>query len=414
MTRRKLKIAYLLSSFPQISETFILNQITGLLDLGHEVEIFSEKRPDSFCIHQDVIRYQLLARTKYLRTIPVSKFRLRIKAFLASCQALMFSPSVVFCAISVLVFKWRSFTYEDYFWAIDFAKFRKRYDILMCHYGMMGNRGALLKEIGVHGKLCVMFHGYDIRTGIAQGGNIYRRLFDRADAILSISDYNYRHLVQFGANPEKIIYHPVGIDVDKFRLEGRAQTTDKSLIRIVTVARLVEEKGIEYAIEGLRILRERRPDLKFEYHIYGSGGLHQKLMRLIVDCGQEKHIFLQGEKKQEELPLLFSQADIFLLPSRVEALPVCLMEAGACALPVVATDVGSIREIVVDGETGCLVPSADPRKIAEKIEFFIEKPKEGKRMGQNARKYVSQHYNIKTLNQKLSDLFQKLSGSRNN
>jgi len=65
MARKKLKIAYILGPFPQISETFVLNQITGLLDLGHDVDIFSEKRPDHPDVHQDVVDYHLISKTKY-------------------------------------------------------------------------------------------------------------------------------------------------------------------------------------------------------------------------------------------------------------------------------------------------------------------------------------------------------------
>ena len=78
---------------------------------------------------------------------------------------------------------------------------------------------------------------------------MYRRLFEEGDCFIAVSDYNYRNLINFGLNEKKIIYHPYGIDLDTFSYRGRSESSQP--IKVLTVARLVKEKGLEYGIKAV-------------------------------------------------------------------------------------------------------------------------------------------------------------------
>ena len=101
---------------------------------------------------------------------------------------------------------------------------------------------------------------------------------------------------------------------------------------------------------------------------------------------------------------MFGEAQLFFLPSVAEALPVALMEAQAAGLPVVATNVGSVSQAMVDGQSGFMVASKDVKAMCDKLEFLIRNPCQWPVMGQVGRAYIAEHYDIKVLNQRLVHL----------
>ena len=102
------------------------------------------------------------------------------------------------------------------------------------------------------------------------------------------------------------------------------------------------------------------------------------------------------------------QSDIFLLPSIEEALPVVLMEAQAIGLPVIATDVGSTSQIVIDGNTGFIVPKKEPAALEDRLLYLMDHPELWDEMGRNGRNVVESRYDINVLNRKLVDIYQEV------
>jgi colanic acid/amylovoran biosynthesis glycosyltransferase len=401
-----MQIAFIVGAFPVLSESFILNQITGLLNLGHKVDIFARNNPQEEKIHPDVIKYQLLENTRYYEPQQENKLKRFFRTVGVSIQIICRNPLIFIRAL----FKFKY--YRDKFclnivYLVSLFLDSPEYDIIHCHFGPNGNLGVLLKSVGVKGKLITMFHGYDIRLGIKKGGNIYHELFEYGDCFLANSDYSYKHLVKFGAAPKKIILHPVGVDLKKFvyRLNADKIKQPKP-VKILTVARLVEEKGIEYGIQTIYRVVKCKPMWQLEYQIIGGGHLREKLEELTKELEVDDMVFFLGPRQQKEVIQLMQQAHLFLLPSTAEAFGLVLLEAQAVGLPIIATSIGS--QPIINGKSGFLVPPKDVDTMVDRLIYLINHPELWIKMGRIGRKFVEEHYDLEKLNIKLVQIYKEL------
>lgn len=403
-----MKIAFVFDAFPIISETFILNQITGLIDLGHSVEIFAGSRLRPEKIHPQIKEYHLLEHASYHNEIPENKFLRIVKAVWLLLLYGQRNPRAVFNSLNFFKYG-RDALALGYFYKVMFFLAKGKFDIIQCHFGPNGNLAALLKEMGISGKIVTMFHSYGIQRGIRQGGEMYRKLFQHGDCFLSISDFNYNNLLMFGAPPEKIISHPVGINLQwfPFRASPNFSHPNES-IRILSVARLAEPKGLHYGIEAVKELVHNHPSWQLKYEIVGSGPLKEELERLVEQLNLRQVVDFFGPAEQKEVLQAMQQAHIFLLSSIAEALPVTLMEAQAVGLPIVATSVGAISSMVADGHTCFLVAPKDAQAIAQRLEYLIEHPEIWSKMGRAGRRFIEERYDINRLNRKLEEIYQGL------
>ncbi|MEZ4547133.1 MAG: glycosyltransferase [Thermodesulfobacteriota bacterium] len=401
----KLKIAFIAGVFPALSETFILNQITGLIDLGHDVDIFALERGYSEKLHGDITKYDLLSRTHYPERRPGEPLG-SIRSLVLHSPGLLKRPSSLFKVYRAIKkgIPGSAFLFH----CVPFFR-QNSYDIVHCQFGPNGNIGAELKELGViNAKLVTTFHGYDIRLGQSRGGGIYAPLRENGDLFLAISKYNRRQLEHMGFELSKIVDHPVGIDTERFKHTSSPAPRPDGEIRIVTIARLVREKGLEYAIKAVGILAAKNPGLTIKYEIIGEGKLLDKLQSLAAEEETSDAVTFAGGMDQDYISGRLAESDIFLLSSVEEALSVALMEAQASGLPVVATKVGGVSEVVSDGESGYLVQPGDAEALAEKLDLLVKDPEGRKKMGMAGRKTVEEKYDIRKLNKKLVELYRSL------
>ncbi len=408
-----MRIAFIVDSFPILSETFILNQITGLIELGHDVEIFAGFRPRENKIHSETKEYNLLEHTHYHNDKPLNRCKRGIKGMKLLLQNIWKNPGVILRALNFIRYGKEALSLTLLYRAALFLR-TGEFDIIFCHFATNGNLGALMKELGIKGKLVAMFHGYDIRLGIKEGGEIYHKLFKYGDCFLSISDYNYRHMVMFGADPRRIIHHSVGIDLGKFSFREGSDSARRSgkPVRILTVGRLIQEKGLNYGIHALHKLLHDKDSRNLEYRIIGDGPLMEELHEMVRELNLTQSVHFLGPRENDQVITFLRESDIFLLPSIAEALPVSLMEAQAVGLPVVATSVGSVSQVVDAGKSGFLVPERDVDAMAERLGYLIEHPEVWPEMGQAGRKFVEEHYNIDKLNDRLVEIFRGLLDGR--
>jgi len=397
---------FVVDAFPTVSETFILNQITGLIDLGHEVVIFSAARPEDRDFHDDIRKYDLLKMTYYHNDRDSNKFNRILWGLLLIIRYGYRSPRAVWNSLNFFKYGKEALSLNYLYKAMLFLAIGK-IDIIFCHYGPNGNFAALMKELGIQGKLVTMFHGYDIRRGIEQGGAIYAPLLKQGDSYLSISDYNYKHLLEFGAPVEKIRMHPVGIDLERYTYLARSSPA-KGAIKILTVGRLVKEKGLFYGLEAIHQLINERGLTNIEYYILGDGPEDQDLKTMAQNLQIKDKVYFMGPQTQEAVIRILRESHLFFLPSIAEALPVVLMEAQATGLPVVATDVGSVTQVMVDNQSGYIVAVRDVKAMCDKMEYLIRNPQLWAAMGQAGRRHVEERYDIKKLNKRLVDLCQGL------
>lgn len=406
----------MIDQFPSLSETFILNQITGLIDRGHEVDIYSDEFGNTSKVHPEVERYQLVNRTYYTK-MPSGLSRRWPKALGLLLANFYKAPRVL--GRSLNFSKYNESDYGDqgsilkcFYSAIPFLG-KPRYDIIHCHYGRNGIKSLMLKEIGVSsGKLIVSFHGFDISNYVDKyGNNIYEKLFEEGDLFLPIGESWKNRLMELGCNEEKIIVHRMGIDCSKFSFRERFPNLTRP-IQLVSVARLVEKKGLEYSIRAIAKLAQNHPNI--EYKIAGDGPLQNELEKLINELQVQKQVQLLGWKKQSEILEILNGADILLAPSVTskdgdrEGIPVTLMEGMARGIPVVSTYHSGIPELVQDGGSGFLVPERNVDALAEKIDYLINHPECCAMMGRAGRTFVEDKYDINKLNDRLVEIYQQV------
>jgi colanic acid/amylovoran biosynthesis glycosyltransferase len=292
------------------------------------------------------------------------------------------------------------------------------YDIIHCHFGPIANFGAKLKRIGVKGKLVASFHGCDANSFvIIHGKDVYRRLFQVGDLFIVNSNFTKDKIVALGCDESKIVRLPVGLHLDLFRVKRNNIRKKNSTIKILTIARCVEKKGLEYSIRAVSQLIPRFPNI--QYRIIGDGPLRRHLESLVCDLSVSDNIEFLGWCDQNEVIRFYTESDVFILASVTsrdgdqEGQGLVLQEAQAMELPVISTHHNGISEGVLDGKTGFLVAERDVDALAGRLVQLIENPEIRHEMGSQGRKFVEQHFDIKKLNEKLVEIYEGLLSETN-
>jgi glycosyltransferase involved in cell wall biosynthesis len=173
---------------------------------------------------------------------------------------------------------------------------------------------------------------------------------------------------------------------------------------VITVGRLMVQKGQKFLVQAVPVLLRTFPNLALV--ILGHGYLHDELRELADRLGVGQHVLLPGHRTDARL--LLDAADVFVLPSRQEALPLALLEAMDAALPIVATQVMGISDVVVPGETGLLVPRDDPESLAQAITELLGDPDSAERLGDAARSRYLQSYTSQRMSTETLSLYRRL------
>ncbi len=203
---------------------------------------------------------------------------------------------------------------------------------------------------------------------------------------------------------------PYGIDLEMFRpdtegkgqwAEGRAGTTV-----IGAVSRLSPEKGFDYLLRAIAALRER--GAKIRLILAGDGPSRAELERLTRELGLRDHVEFAGELAHEDVPAMLARFDIFAMPSTWEGFGVSALEASAMELPVVASNIHGIPDVVLDGETGLLVPSGDVPALADALENLVADPDLRRLMGVAGRAFVQREYRWQDNARLMEELYAKM------
>jgi colanic acid/amylovoran biosynthesis glycosyltransferase len=402
---------FLTGPFPVLSETFVINQITGLLDRGHEVHIFARRTDGASPVHPVVDRYRLLERTTYLPSPPRPPL-LRVLAAAGLMIRHVASLPMLLRTLDTARFGRTARSLELLHWAAGLAP-RRSFDIVYCHFGWNGLYASMLREIGaLSGKLVTVFHGADVSWQLqAFGTDVYRPLFQRGELFLPISEHWQRTLIGLGCPAERVRVHRMGIDTTRFASVERSLAVGQA-VELITISRLVEKKGVEYGIRAVGQLVARGRDVR--YTILGDGPLRPALEELIRRLDLAERVTLAGPRDHDGVHAALARSHIAVAPSVTsqdgdqEGIPVSLMEAMATGMPVVSTVHSGIPELVRDGVTGRLVPERDVDALARALGDLIDHPEGWPAMGQAARQHVLEHFAIDTLNDRLVAHFREL------
>ena len=414
-----MKIAFVVTGFPSLTQTFVLNQVTGLLKRGHDVHIYTEKGSIQQLAHSDVHEYNLLSRVFYYgnghKTMPKGRMR-RLSNALRLIKK-HYPNHVLPLVKSLNVVKYGRKAWSlSLLYTIHFFLENKsyEYDIVHCHFGQSGVLGGLLKDVGaVKGRVLTTFYGFDISRYVrCKGSSVYKLLLSRNDVVLGLSEVMKEQILQLPHRKNSVYVHRLGIDLDRFPFRERARQQG-SKVQLITIGRLVEKKGIEYGILAVRKILPSHQEL--EYRIVGYGPLRDELQQMITSLGLDGHVYLLGEKHQSEIVELLEDADILLAPSVTaddgdqEGTPTVLIEASARGLPVLSTHHAGIAEVVQDGKTGFLVPERDVEALAERLMYLLSHPEIWQKMGRAGRNHIEQHYDINKLNDELVRIYEQVT-----
>lgn len=233
------------------------------------------------------------------------------------------------------------------------------------------------------------------------------RLFDR---VITISEAIGRVLLDHGVESDKLRQVSSALDPTPFEGPCRGEkllgelglTSHHHLIGMA--AQFIPRKGHDVLLRAMPSILDRHPNARFL--LFGRGPLHEEVSRKVADAGWNNTVHLPGFR--EDLPGLLPCLDLLVHPATMEGMGVILLQAGASGVPVVATSVGGIPEVVVQGETGLLVPPEDPEALASAVAEVLDHPDRARRMGEAGRKRVVDRFSVARMVQGNLDIYEEL------
>jgi glycosyltransferase involved in cell wall biosynthesis len=234
------------------------------------------------------------------------------------------------------------------------------------------------------------------------------------DHYITVSDSVKEYLIEKGTiPPEKITTIYNGVALNGLTPEGEGGSPDLLGVEsndsvILAVGRLHRQKGYDYLIRAIATVKREVPSVKLL--IAGEGEEENDLKNLVKSLDLSKEVILTGLCREVEKLLNFTE--LFVLPSLWEGMPNAVLEAMAAAKPVVATRVGGVPELVMDGETGILVPPEDSESLARAIVGLLRNTAQANSMGNAGRKRVQEHFSLREMVTKTDSLYQKLLNTK--
>lgn len=246
---------------------------------------------------------------------------------------------------------------------------------------------------------------------------MYRLLYGvvgrSVDGFIAVSDdVALAVLKNFRAPRRRVFTIPNGVDTESY-----GQPIDRTSVRqrveipgdarvLIVVAKLMEQKGHAFLLRALPPLLERFADL--HVLLVGDGPLRAALTESIAGLPGAPRVHLAGNRR--DVSDLLAASDLFVLPSLWEGLPMALLEAMASGLPVVATRVSGSAQVVVEGESGLLVPAADVEQLGEAIATLLDDPARARRMGRAGRERVERSYSARAQAARHAELYRRAAG----
>ena len=294
---------------------------------------------------------------------------------------------------------------------------RERPHIVHTHTATAGLLGRLAAKLAGVPVILHTFHGHVLHGyfGPLQSKALVwmERLLARlSDRIVTVSEGQRQELAAYGIAPlEKITVVPLGFELEELlaceshhgELRRELGLADGNKL-VGIVARLVPIKNHHLFLQAAQVVAEAVPQARFL--VVGDGELREELEVYARDLRLDGKVLFTGWRR--DLPCLYADLDVVALTSINEGTPVSLIEALAAGVPVVATAVGGVPDVVVDGETGCLVEAGDVKGLAEAIIELLRNPERAKEMGSAGREAVYPRFAAQTLIANVEGLYAEL------
>ena len=397
--KRKKRIAYVLRRFPVLSETFILNEILAIERLGTRVEIYSTLQPRDPRFHEGLAR--LKANIRYLPDIFDLKSLARYNAKARRTFGPKYTRLLLKCILSFrpkLI--WRFFQ-AGY---VAQRAHERRIEHMHAHFA---NRATTIARLA-HKLSGISFsftaHAVDIYKDTVSKRVLARKIED-AKFVITVSDENKQYLDQIAPRSADVIVRLYnGIDLKHFSC-GPARCNN--LFTVLSVGRLIEKKGLDILIQACANLRDE--DFDFCCLIVGKGRGRSKLVSLIEKLDLKDCVRLLSSHTQNEIVERYREADLFALPCIIgsdgnrDGLPVSIVEALACGVPVVSTYVTGIPEVVENERNGLLVAPENVKEFTNAMRRIMSDRDFHREIRANARATVLQKFDSEKTSATLRD-----------
>jgi glycosyltransferase involved in cell wall biosynthesis len=399
------RLGYVLKRFPRISETFVAAEVLELERQGEHVTIFAISRPDEPFEHAFLGR--LRARVVYLPHRPLrqparvlrslaSAWRRSPRAWLRAARIALWTPRQVLA--------WRRLLQAT---VLCRELERREIDHAHAHFATAAARLANLAHVMGGPPYSVTAHAKDIYHRQARPRRLRQKLGD-AEFVATVSEANRDFLTSVLDVSSRV---EVVRNAADLRRLGTPNGEPRDPDLVLSVARLVEKKGLDDLVEACRILHERGRAVRLE--IVGDGPLREWLEAGAMEAGIGA--VFHGALPQEAVLPLYRRAAVVCLPCVVvstgdrDGLPTSLLEAMALGAPVVSTSVGGIGELVLHGETGLTVPERDPVALADALERLLADPELAAALADRARAHVEERFSLERSVSGLRTLFAEVA-----
>ena len=426
------RVAYMMSRFPKLTETFILYEVLALEQKGVRVELYPLLRARNTALHPEGAslwkklieristapqmgvmhpeaaplveraHYQPLLSVRILRS-QIHFLRRKPGAYLGALWTLLRanwgSPNFFVGALGI-------FPMTVYFAELMAA------DGVQHVHAHFANHPAAAAFV-VHRLTGIPYsftaHGADLQVD----QHMLREKVAEADFVVTISDYNKNLIAQVAGESyhDKVVVVHCGVDTEVFGFDEDGSRRSSGPFAILCTGTMYEVKGHTHLIEACRLLKERGVD--FVCHLVGDGPDRAVLTEQVEHSGLSDRVLFHGQRTRDEIAALLQEVHVVAVPSiptmsgRREGIPVVLMEAMASGTPVVASGISGIPELVQDERSGLLVPPRDPAALADALERLNDDPALRQRLGLAGRDKVVREFDLSTNAAELAQRFSK-------
>jgi len=404
----KIRLAYLVSCYPKISETFVLREIRTLRTLGFDIRTASINSPDHLPNQLTTIEREEVAKTYYVKPDGI------IGALKAHFYTLFTQPIAYIRGFwfALRLDKWdlKKNLYGFFYFieAIMIGQWMRRQQCshLHVHLGTAGATVGLIIKHTFPITFSLTIHGpadfYDI-----PGYYLPQKIL-KADFICCISYFTRSQLMAWSPPHcwDKLEVSPLGVDPSQFIPRPFRQQPEP--FEILCVGRLVPEKGQFILVQAVVHLLTQNRQLRLR--IVGDGPDRPGLEKFVKKQEITESIYFEGAVNQDQILAFYKSADIFVLASFAEGLPIVLMEAMSMEIPCITTNITGIPELMINGKEGLLVPASDVETLIKAITLLMDNPDLRRQIGEAGRKQVLAHYELQHNVEKLAHIFQRRLG----
>lgn len=403
---RRVRLAYLLSRYPAVSHSFLLNEVVQLRELGFDIQVASINPPDRPLKDLPPVEFAESRSTYYIKSSP------RIQVMGTILRTLLTRPGVFFrgfnAALHLGGWDLRAKLYALFYFveAILLGDWmvRRGYAHLHVHFSTAVATVGLLTSIAWEVPFSLSVHGPDEFHSVSE--YYLTQKVERAKFILCISDYCRSQLMRVVSPMHWSKLHVVRLGVDPAVFAPRRLEKKKGDgFDIVCVGRLVPAKGQLILVRAFADLLAQGYDVRLK--IVGDGVDRKQLESFVDERGLTSAVEFKGALSHGETRRELEAADLFVLASFAEGLPVALMEAMAMEIPCVSTYVAGIPELIRDGVDGLLVPASSQEKLTDAMKSMVDNPALRRDLAAAGRRRVLAFYDLAENARTLATVFER-------